>query len=101
MLKPDIYANTRLKFKPTKFGFAEEKYLITDIILEYWSMEMVINTEPAFTWLYSYNKTLRGQCPPVLPARDVGYSPRPHLGAHCSILISFALKKTYRWLTNT
>ena len=36
---------------------------------------MVIKTEPAFTWVYSCNKSLRGQCPPVLPAREVGYSP--------------------------
>ena len=42
---------------------------------------MVIKTEPAFTWLYSCNKTLRGQCPPVLPARDVGYYPRPTCGS--------------------
>lgn len=38
-----------LKLKPTKFEFAGETYLITDIILEYWSMEIVIKTEPAFT----------------------------------------------------
>ena len=75
ILKPDIYDNQLFKLKPTQFGFAEEKYFITDIILEYWSMEMVIKTEPAFTWVYSCNKSLRGQCPPVLPAREVGYSP--------------------------
>ena len=36
---------------------------------------MVMKTEPVFTWFYSCNKSLRGQCSPVLPARDVGYSP--------------------------
>ena len=51
-------------------------------------------------WL-GCNKSLRGQCSPVLPARDVGYSPCPTCGAHCPILNSFAPKKTYRWLTNT
>ena len=50
-----------LKLKSTKFGFAEEKYLITDIILEYWSMGLVIKTETALTWFYSCNKTLCGQ----------------------------------------
>ena len=64
-------------------------------------MEMVMKTEPVFTWFYSCNKSLRGQCSPVLPARDVGYSPCPTCGAHCPILNSFAPKKTYRWLTNT
>ena len=63
ILNPDIYDNKHLKRKLTKFGFAEEKYLITDIILEYWSMGMVIKAEPAFTWFYSCNKTLRGQWP--------------------------------------
>ena len=81
ILKPDIYDNKRFKLKPTKFGFAEEKYLTTDIILEYWSMEMVIKTEPAFPWFYSCNKTLRGQFPPVLPAQDVGYTPHPTCGS--------------------
>ena len=38
-------------------------------------MEMVLKTEAVFTWFYSCNKSLRGQCSPVLPARDVGYSP--------------------------
>ena len=42
---------------------------------------MVIKTEPAFTWFSSCNKSLRGQCPPVLPARDVGYSPCPTSGS--------------------
>ena len=32
ILKPDIYDNKLLQLKPTKFGFAGEKYLITDII---------------------------------------------------------------------
>ena len=77
MLKPDIYANTRLKFKPTKFGFAEEKYLITDIILQYWSMGMVIKAEPAFTWFYSCNKTLHGQCPQYCLHRMWSTPPAP------------------------
>ena len=42
---------------------------------------MVIKTEPVFTWFYFCSKTLRGQCPPVLPARDVGYSLRPTCGS--------------------
>ena len=81
ILKPDIYDNQLFKLKPTQFGFAEEKYLISDIILEYWSMEMVIKTEPAFTWVYSCNKSLHGQCPPVLPAWYVCYSPCPICGS--------------------
>ena len=101
ILKPDRYDNKLFKLKPTQFGFAEEKYLITDIILEYWSMEMVIKTEPAFTWVYSCNKSLRGQCPPVLPARDVGYSPCPTCGSPLLLSKSFGPKKTYRWITNT
>ena len=32
ILKPDIYDNKLLQLKPTKFGFAGEKYLITDTI---------------------------------------------------------------------
>ena len=43
-------------------------------------MEMVIKIEPAFTWFYSCNKTLHGQCPPVLPALDVGHSLCPDCG---------------------
>ena len=81
ILKPDIYDNKLFKLKPTQFGLAEEKYLIPDIILEYWSMEMVIKTKPAFTWFSSGNKSLRGQCSPVLPARDVCYSPCPTCGS--------------------
>ena len=81
ILNPAIYDNKHLKRKLTKFGFAEEKYLITDIILQYWSMGMVIKAEPAFTWFYSCSKALCGQCPPELPARDVGYSPRPTCGS--------------------
>ena len=91
ILKPNIYDNKLFKFKPIKFGFAEEKYLITDIILGYWSMEMVIKTEPAFTCFDSCNKSLRGQWPPVLTAQDVGYclcptcgSPRLHSKFLCS-----------------
>ena len=42
---------------------------------------MVIKTEPVFTWFYFCSQTLRGQCPPVLPARDVGYSLRPTCGS--------------------
>ena len=42
---------------------------------------MVIKGEPTFTWFHSCNKTLCGQCPPELPARDVGYSPRPTCGS--------------------
>ena len=34
ILKPDIYDNKLFKLKPTEFGVAEEKYLITDIIFE-------------------------------------------------------------------
>ena len=44
-------------------------------------MEMVIQTEPVCTWFYSCNKSLRGQCSPVLPARDVSYSPCPTCGS--------------------
>ena len=52
ILKPDINDGKLLKI-----------CLITDIILEYWSMEMGIKTEPAFIWFYSCNKCLHGQCP--------------------------------------
>ena len=88
ILNPAIYDNKHLKRKLTKFGFAEEKYLITDIILQYWSMGMVIKAEPAFTWFYSCNKTLHGQCPQLLPALDVGHSPCLAFGRDCSILNS-------------
>ena len=37
----DINDNTLLKIKTMKFEF-EERNIITDIILEYWSMEMLI-----------------------------------------------------------
>ena len=55
-------------------------------------MEMVIKIEPAFTWFYSCNKTLHGQCPPVLPALDVGHSLCPPVEGHCYILNSLAKK---------
>ena len=84
MLKPDIYANTRLKFKPTKFGFGEEKCLISDFTLEYWSMEMVIKGEPTFTWFHSCNKTLCGQCPLDCLHGMWATPPATPVGAHCS-----------------
>ena len=77
ILKPEINNNKILKLKPAKSGFAEEKCLTTDINLKYWSMEMVIQREPAFTLFYSFNATLYRQHFPVL---DVGYSPWPASG---------------------
>ena len=62
---------------------------------------MVIKTEPAFTWLYSCNKSLRGQWPQYCLQGMWATPPAPPVGAHCSILNSFPPKKTYRWLTNT
>ena len=58
----DINDNTLLKIKTMKFEF-EECNIITDIILEYWSMEMLIQTEPGFTYFYSWKKTPGAQCP--------------------------------------
>ena len=58
----DINDNTLLKIKTMKFEF-EECNIITDIILEYWSMEMLIQTEPGFTCFYSWKKTPGAQCP--------------------------------------
>ena len=62
---------------------------------------MVIKTEPAFTWLYFCNKSLRGQCPQYCLQEMWATPPAPPVGAHCSILNSFPPKKTSRWLTNT
>ena len=53
-----------------------------------------MKTEPVFTWFYSCNKSLRGQCSPVLPARDVGYSPCPTCGSSLLRSKSFGPKKT-------
>ena len=64
-------------------------------------MGMVIKTEPAFTWLYFCNKSLRGQWPQYC-LRGMWANPlAPPVRAHCSILNSFPPKKTSRWLTNT
>ena len=81
-----------LKLKSTKFGFAEEKYLITDIILEYWSMGLVIKTETALTWFYSCNK--------IFVDNELWYClhwmwttpPASPVGVHCFILNSLAKK---------
>ena len=61
---------------------------------------MVIKTEPAFTWLYSCNKLFVGNAPQYCLHGMWATTPAPPVGAHCSILNSFAPKKAYRWLTN-
>ena len=62
-------------------------------------MEMVIKTEPAYTWVYSWNKTLCGQCTQVLPARDVAYSPCPTCG-NPLLHSKFLCSKEDIWMAN-
>ena len=66
ILKSHINDNTLLKIKTLKFEF-EERKIITDIILESWSMEMLIQTEPGFTCFYSCKKTPCVQLPHTPP----------------------------------